>query len=65
MNEFENLDLNLLRKIMGVPVSTPKEAFFLELGIIPVGVINQARRINYYHYLVERDDTEMPHKFFV
>ena len=57
VREFESLDRILLRKILQVPVSTPKEAYYLELGILPIGVIVKARRINYYyHYLVTRGD---------
>ena len=65
VKEFENLDLNLLRKILQVPISTPQEAFYLELGIIPVGIIIKARRINYLHYLVTRSESEMLHKSFL
>ena len=65
VKELENLDLNLLRKIMKVPTSTPKEGFYLELGIIPIGVIIMARRIKYLHYLVTRSESEMLYKFFV
>ena len=39
VKEFEDLDIQLLKKILQVPVSTPQEGFFLELGIIPIGVI--------------------------
>ena len=65
IQEFENLDRLLLRRILQVPVSTPKEAFFLELGIIPISVTIKARRINYLHYLVNRKQSEMLYKFFV
>ena len=36
---FEALDLTLLRRIMKAPTSTPKEAFYLELGLLPIGVL--------------------------
>ena len=62
--EFENLDRMLLRKILKVPISTPQESFYLELGILPIGVIIKARRINYLHYLVKRNQSEMLYKFF-
>ena len=65
VKEFEDLDIQLLKKILQVPVSTPQEGFFLELGIIPIGVIIKARRINYLHYLVTRSETEMLSKFFI
>ena len=65
IQEFENLDRLLLRRILQVPVSTPKEAFLLELGIIPIAVTIKARQINYLHYLVNRKQSEMLCKFFV
>ena len=65
IKEFENLDRLLLRRILNVPVSTPKEALYLELGILPIGWIIKSRRINYFHYLVNRDEDEMLYKFFM
>ena len=52
INELENVDKLLLRTILKVPGSTPVEAFFLELGIIPINVIIKARRLNYLYYLL-------------
>jgi hypothetical protein len=37
----------------------------LELGIIPISLINKARRINYYHYLTTRRETEILYNCFV
>ena len=65
IKEFENLDKKLLRKILQVPISTPQEALYLELGILPIGVIVKARRINYLHYLVHRNKSEMLYSFFI
>ena len=65
IQEFEELDRILLRKVLQVPLSTPKESFYLELGILPIGVIVKARRINYLHYLITRKETEMVHQFFI
>ena len=36
IKQLEELDRTLLRKIMNVPFSTPSEAYFLELGILPL-----------------------------
>jgi hypothetical protein len=58
------LDRLLLRRILKAPISTPKEALFLELGLIPIGVLIQAKRINYLHYILSRRETEMIHQFF-
>ena len=64
IQEFEDLDLTLLRKILQAPISTPKEAFHLELGLIPIGVLIKAKRINYLHYLISRKESEMISQFF-
>ena len=64
IQEFEDLDKHLLRKILQVPISTPEEALYLELGILPIGVMIKARRINYFHYLLTRDESEMLSQFF-
>ena len=65
VKEFESLDRLLLRKFMKVPISTPQESFYLELGILPIGVIVKARRINYLRYLITRNENEMLYKFFI
>ena len=49
IQKLEELDRLLLRRILKAPISTPKEALYLELGIIPLGIIIKARRINYFH----------------
>ena len=64
VEEFEDLDRFLLKKILQAPISTPQEAFHLELGLIPIGVLIQSRRINFLHYLLTRSETEMIFQFF-
>ena len=61
---LDKLDLILLRKILTAPVSTPKEALYLELGILPLSIVIKQRRINYVHYLMTRERAEMLSKFF-
>ena len=65
IKEFEDLDLAVLRKIMHVPFSTPSESFFLELGIFPIKVVIKARRANYLHYILNRNEDEMLYNFFM
>ena len=64
MKTLEDLDMSLLRRILKAPLSTPKEAFFLELGILPIGVSLKMRRIKYLHYLLQGSKQEMLGKFF-
>ena len=65
IKEFEDLDKLLIRKILQAPISTPEEAFFLELGIMPISVTIKARRIKYLHYLINLEDKEMLYQFFI
>ena len=65
INEFEKLDRLLLRKILAVPFSPPQEAFYLELGIVPISVVIKIRRLQYLHNLVNRKEKEMIPQFFV
>ena len=44
---------------------TPKEAIYLELGIIPIGVLIQSGRINFLYYLLTRNQSEMIYQFFI
>ena len=65
VGEFEKLDRLLLRRILGTPVSTPQEALYLELGIMPIDLVIKVRRIMYLHSLVRRNEEEMLSKFFM
>ena len=63
VSEFEDLDRLLLRKLLQAQISTPKESYYLELGLIPIGEIIKARRIQYLHNLVTMDESEMLYHF--
>ena len=65
IHEFEKLDTLFFSKLLEVPGSTPNEAFFLELGVLPVEAIVKARRINYLHSILQRDKESMFYTFFV
>ena len=47
IEEFDQLDLVLMRKIMNAPLTTPKEAFYLELDVIPPSTIIKIKRATY------------------
>ena len=64
INQLESVDKLLLRKIFKTPISTPTEAMYLELGILRIGTIIKARRINFLHYLLNRKETEMISQVF-
>ena len=64
VNELEKLDRLLLRRILGAPISTPQEALYLELGILPIGMVIKSRRLKYLHSLLRRKEEEMLRQFF-
>ena len=65
VEEFEKLDRLLLRRILQAPVSTPKESYYLELGILPISAVIKQRRIQYLHHLATRNKNEMLSQFFM
>ena len=64
IEELEIVDRSLLKRILSVPNSTPTAALYLETGCIRIGTIVKARRVNYLHYLVKLQQSEMLSKFF-
>ena len=52
IEELEEVDRCLLRKIFGTPISCPKEALYLESGVFSIGMLVKMRRVNYLHYLL-------------
>jgi hypothetical protein len=64
LEEFEELDRCLLRKVFGTQISYPKEALQLESGTISISTLIKSRRINYLHYLVKENIKSMLSQFF-
>ena len=64
IDQMEEVDKMLIRKILDAPISTCIESLYLELGLIPISIILKSRRINYLHYLANLDQEEMLYKFF-
>ena len=64
LKELESVDKLLLRKLFDARFSTPTEALYLELGIVPLKYILQGRRLMFLHYLMNLDEDEMLYKFF-
>ena len=65
IQEFENLDKLFFGKLLGVPKSTPSEAYYLELGVIPITAILKGRRVNYLHNILTREPDSMLYTFFI
>ena len=64
IDELEMVDKLLIRRIFGAPESACIESLYLELGVIPIGIMIKARRITYLHYLVRLEEKEMLSKVF-
>ena len=65
IQEIEQLDHIFFAKLLGVPRTTPSEAYYLELGVLPVVAILKGRRVNYLHSILRRDPKSMLYKFFI
>ena len=63
--ELESMDKSFFQKLLKVPQSTPSEAFFLELGVLPIGTIIKFRRICYLHNVLKRKKSSMLYRFFI
>ena len=64
ISEFDKLDKLFFRRLLSVPKSTPIEAFYLELGAIPMGIIIKSRRVKYLHNILHRKPNTMLSSFF-
>ena len=64
ISDLEAVDKMLLRRILNTPISTPSEALYLELGVVPLSFIVKGRRVMFLHYLLNLEENEMLHCFF-
>ena len=56
---LENVDLMLLRKLLKGHSKTPKEAFFLECGLLPIKFVAIKRRLMYLHNILTKPKSEL------
>ena len=64
IDQFEGIDNIFFRKLFKVTWSCPIEAFFLETGTIPLGILIKGRRLKYLHHILTRNDSELIFKVF-
>ena len=64
IEEFESLDRLFFRRLLEVPITTPTESYYWELGVLPVTTIIKARRLNYLHTILNMDKKGMVYSFF-
>ena len=65
VEEFETLDKLFFRRLLEVPLTTPGEAYYLQLGVLPIWVIIKARRINYLQNILKSNKKWMLFSFFI
>ena len=64
VDELEQVDEILLRRILETPSTTPKPALYLELGCLPIRFVIMKRRLLYLHYLLNVQNEEMLSQVF-
>ena len=61
---LESVDELLMRRILEVPSTCPKEMLYLELGCLPIRYIVSARRLLFLHYIVNEDENALIKQVF-
>ena len=61
---LEDFDKIRLQNMLNGHSKTPTEAYYLELGILPIKYIIKSRRIMFLHYILSRDENDLLAKFF-
>ena len=65
ISHLESVDKLCNSKFLNTPVTTPREAMYLELELMSLNTTIKARRVNFLHYLVTRSESEMIYKVFI
>ena len=60
---LESIDLSFLRQLLKAPKGTPKEMFYLELGILPFREIVRGRRLNFFHKILNEERNSLVSNF--
>ena len=64
LNLLETVDVDLLRKIIKAPLTTPKEIIFLELGVLPLRDIIRQKRLNFLFYIIRQKSDSLIGRVF-
>ena len=62
--ELDKIDRLFFQKLCRVPSSTPKPAFYLEFGVLPMSILIKSRRLNYLHNILRSPSKSMLHRVF-
>ena len=59
---LESVDEQLMRRVLEVPSTCPKEMLYLEMGCVPFKYIVASRRLNFLHYILNEDESSLIYK---
>ena len=65
IEKFESIDRLFFRRLLSVAETTPKEAYYLEMGCIPINILLKGRRVKYLHSILKRNKTGMLYNVFI
>ena len=64
LRKLESIDLMFLRKLFGVPISTPKPSLYLESGCMPLRYVIKGKRIMFLHHILTRNEDALISRVF-
>ena len=62
--KLERIDELFFRRIFNVPISTPKESFYIEAGCLPLKYVIKIRRMMYLWHILHIKKEELLYKFY-
>ena len=65
IKKFEYLDRLFFRRLFNVPETTPREAFYLEMGVVPINILLKGRRVKYLHNILKQNKNSMLYTVFI
>ena len=61
---LDKIDANFLRKTLKSHSKTPKEALYLETGLLPIEFVAMQRRLMYLHNILKKSENELIRKVY-
>ena len=65
IEKIESLDRLFFRRLLSLPQTTPREAFYLEMGAIPLRFLLKGRWVIYLHHILKKDKSGMLYPVFI
>ena len=63
ITKLEQVDEDLLRRVLECPRTTPKEMLYLEMNCIPIRFIIRSRRLNFLHSILHEEQHSLIYRF--